>query len=445
MLGSGSSIFGKPAGTSTTQPPAFGATTGTVFGSQPQAQQPSLFGSTTPSFGFPAAATTASSTPGLGLGFGAQTGFKPAATTAQTTQPSIFGTGLTTNKGTGFSTPAAQPTLNFGLGSNANKPTGFTLGTPSTATASTTAGGLTFGLPSATTTTVASSAPSLSIGFGSTATAPTTTTSTLNFGLGSTLTTTTTQSGLNFSLGPSFTTSSIGLQTTTQGFSLGTTTATTTPSLGLGALPQPTTTNLGLNPLSAASHAKSQKQESSKDRPLPPELVTQVEALREFVKQQKSYSSEVSQASLKPILKVGEDADVLKRITVQLERELAKNRVLNKKLKTDLTRSIQDCEIVQRLAANQRGFPCDNTIAFDYFQNIISRFQSQVEMLSSELKDMEKHVSCRLNPVPFTPEELAISMKRLYECFVALAGRYQAIHSSITALKLEVGRRKDMG
>jgi len=55
--------------------------------------------------------------------------------------------------------------------------------------------------------------------------------------------------------------------------------------------------------------------------------------------------------------------------------------------------------------------------------------------LRVEIENTEKHILCALNPKAFTPQELSLAMQRLYECFVALAGRFQVVHSSIANLK----------
>ncbi|CAA9994295.1 unnamed protein product [Nesidiocoris tenuis] len=97
-----------------------------------------------------------------------------------------------------------------------------------------------------------------------------------------------------------------------------------------------------------------------------------------------SFSSAVNRASLKQIAKVTEDSEALKKMTMQLERTVNKNKALNRKLREDVARGIQDSEVVQRLAIDpRRGFPADNSLAFEYFKNMVDRFQQQSESLTA--------------------------------------------------------------
>ncbi|CAA9994296.1 unnamed protein product, partial [Nesidiocoris tenuis] len=92
----------------------------------------------------------------------------------------------------------------------------------------------------------------------------------------------------------------------------------------------------------------------------------------------------VNRASLKQIAKVTEDSEALKKMTMQLERTVNKNKALNRKLREDVARGIQDSEVVQRLAIDpRRGFPADNSLAFEYFKNMVDRFQQQSESLTA--------------------------------------------------------------
>uniref|UniRef100_A0A0A9WLH3 Nucleoporin p58/p45 n=1 Tax=Lygus hesperus TaxID=30085 RepID=A0A0A9WLH3_LYGHE len=464
--------FGTPQATTAQPSMGFG-------GLQATAAQPSMgFGTSLPTsaqpslgFGTPQPTSVAQPT----LGFGTQ-----QATSAA--QPTL-------GFGTPQATSAAQPTLSFGtsqasstplsFGFNAQKTTpapattattgfSFGIGTPATTASATPAPTLNFGLGTNPTTTstptlaAATSAPGTTLGF-NLGTAPLSTTSTgltfpaatatstptLSFGVGTSLTTTSTAApAFGLSAAPAF-----GLPAATTAVTSSAPSAVPT----LGGLGGATSFNIGkttslatkpdqlkANPLTSLTAAPNQTQAPNyKDELIPPQLMTLVESFKTFVKDQKSSSSIVNRASLKQINKVTEDAELLKRMTLQLERTVNKNKALNKKLREDVARGIQDSEVVQRLSMDPRGFPTDNTLAFEYFRTIVDRFQHQAESLTVELKSMEKHIVSKLHPSPFTPEELSVIMKQLYECFVALAGRYQSIHSSVTSLKLDLQRKND--
>ncbi|KAF6205438.1 hypothetical protein GE061_019610 [Apolygus lucorum] len=415
--------FGTPQATTAAQPSLLGFSTPQAT----SAAQPTL------SFGTQLATTSAPATLGFGTSQATSNplsfGFNATKTTAapSTTATTGFSFGFNTPATTASTTPA--PTLNFGLGTN---PT--TTSTTGIATATSTTGttlGFNLGAAPLSTTSTGLTFPAASTA---------TSTPTLSFGLGTTLATSTAAPAFGLPAATTIVTSSAPSAVPTLG-GLG---GTTSFNIGKGVSLATKTDQLGANPLTSLTAAPTQTQAPNyKDELIPPQLMALAESFKTFVKDQKSSSSVVNRASLKQINKVTEDAELLKRMTFQLERTVNKNKAQNKKLREDVARGIQDSEIVQRLSMDPRGFPMDNTLAFEYFRTIVDRFQQQAESLTVELKSMEKHIVCKLHPSPFTPEELSAIMKQLYECFVALAGRYQSIHSSVTSLKLDLQRKKD--
>lgn len=409
--------------------PSFGLTPGLAFGSNPQTtqqQQQSGFGfsstpaTSAPTFGFGTSATTATPQTG-GLTFGvtpqpvAQTGTGfGLGTPPQTTQQSVFGQtsggsfSFGTPSGTGTTT-TTQPTLSFGLQTT-------------TAAAPTTQTGFSFGTPS--TSAVTSSPSTLSFNM------PTTSTPSLNFNTPSTQT-------------PGF------VSTTTSTSSLF---STTKPVFGLAP---PTTSSLfGPKPpvttLSSGGNLGGEVSTPSlikavKDNPVPPEMMQLIDNFKTTIKQQKNYSSEIARSSVKPLQKTSEDIESVKHLLAKLERAVNLNKSMNNKLKADTMRCVTDCEMAQRTMEISPGFQSDNMAPLDYFTLLAERFQEQVILLRIEIENTEKHIHSALDPTALSPQELNDSMKRLHECFVALAGRLQLVHSSMSTLKqnhLEIRRKK---
>lgn len=432
-----------PAFGQTSTTPAFGqATTTPAFG---QATTTPAFGQTpAPSFGSPAPATTpgfSSTTPSFGtsapLTFGQSSQVKPTGLGATTQQTISFGTTTATTQATGFSfgTNVNQPSF----GTTTTTSSSLTLGAPTTqpslnfstaATPTTTSVGLNFGTTKPT-----------NLSFGT----PTTTTqSSLTFGTSLTSKPSTTSS-TGFTFGTSTTPSTISSTTTSSILSTGLSSYTSgSLSIGtaIGGKSMLTITGNTATPLYSSKSAdlqagRSPGQIPPKCQSIHPVVLELVESFKNHMKEQKHLCLEVSRASLKPISKVSSDAESIKKSVMKLERAVNKNKLLNSKLKDETVKAVADLEVAQKAMDYPGGFPCDNSIITDYFLQLANKFQQQVVALRVELESTEKSILCELNPVAFTPQELSITMQRLYECFVALAGRFQFVHAQISNLKVQ--------
>ncbi|XP_066999709.2 nuclear pore complex protein Nup58 isoform X2 [Anabrus simplex] len=470
--------FGAPAQTGLFGTPATQAT-GLTFGT-PATQATGLtFGTPATSaptgFSFGSAAT---STPQTGLSFGTpavsapQTGLTfgtPAASAPQTGL--TFGTPVASTAQTSFATPSfGQSSLNFGTPAS-TAPSGLTFGTPlatgtpATAAQPTLGGfgttGLAFGTPTtsagvaatvATTTTTATTGLSLGT-FGSGL--ATTTTATTGFTGFSGLTTT--KPGGLFST-PAVTSSApLGLNfggpTTSlaTGFTLGGTsgglfglsgktfqTATTT-----GPVTTTTTTSVGLGGIDP-SHSKTgptgslttrTDNKAVKENQIPNEIVQTIDNFKNFVKGQKNLSTEIARGSAKPLHKVQEDTEQLKQLLTSLSNAMQKSFTLAVKLKADTAKCLHNAEMAQRTHDTPPGLQYDNTAPLQYFQELVAGFEHDMQILSQEIENTEKHIKLVIQPVPVTSQELALVLRRLHDSFVALAGRLQSVHNAVEAQK----------
>lgn len=447
----GTGFFGSPAGQtglSFGTPVSSAGTTGLTFGTT---TTPTGLSFGTPSVGqggsisFGNAATPAGQT---GLSFGT-----PAAATGLT-----FGTPSTTTGQTGFSFGTA-PVLTFGTPTtsapstgltfgtpNATTQTGLTFGTPTTATG--TIGALSFGTPAATSTSslgfqglsTVTTAPTLgSLTFGtSTATpttgfnlsAPTTTSQGTGFTLGGT--TTSTAGGGLFGLGlakqPLFssttsTTTSIGLAGTAVP-------ATTTASVGLGGV-DTSQSKLGLT---GASPGRPDAK-AVKENQIPNEILQTIDTFKSFVKTQKGLSSDIARGSVKPLHKVQEDTESLKQMLAGLTSGFQRNVALADKLKADTAKCLHHAEMAQRTHELPPGLQYDNVAPIEYFTELVARFEHDMQVFRQEIETTEKHIQSLSHPVALTPQELALTMRRLHDSFIALAGRLQTVHNSVETQK----------
>ncbi|XP_059046703.1 nuclear pore complex protein Nup58 [Achroia grisella] len=393
-------LFGTPAtsaptfGTGTpafgaTATPAFGAASATpAFGATSTA--PSFGTSATPAFGASSVAPTfgSTTTPAFGTttaapAFGTTFGATSAPTFGSTTTPA-FGTTTNLSLGTGLGTGG----LNFGAGTNTSTAaTGLSFGTTTTAAASTGLGGLGgFGFAS-------TSTPSTGLGlFGATSTA-TTSTSFLGAKLG---TTTATGTQPSISAAPSF-----GL-------------GGVTPAAGVGT-----------------GNTADAKTESPKQTKLPNEISTTVDSFKEFVKKQKSLSSEVMRVSIKPLHTVSREAEATLRLALSLGSEVARGRAQSRRLRSSAAGALAAAE--DAAAAAAAGIELESTPPPIYVKELISELEQQLITFRRQMDVADKQMQS--SPKLLTEQELTLGIRRMHESLVALAGRLQAVHTQVEGQK----------
>ncbi|KAL7373537.1 hypothetical protein ABVT39_008847 [Epinephelus coioides] len=371
----------------------------------------------------PAAAATTSTTPSLGLG------------------GSLFGQKPTT--GFSFNTPAS---------SAAAPTTGLTLGAPAS-TAASTGFSLAFNKPTAsatpfslTTASTASSAPAgLSFGSVLTSTAPQQPAAAgFTLGLGSS-TTTTTAASTGPSLGASCfsNTLSTGLGQTTLGggggLTLGSLLATSTatsaapaPSIGLGGVDFSTSSE---SKSDTSSGANAQDSKALKDENLPPVICQDVENFQKFVKDQKQVQEDISRMSSKAISKVQDDIKSLKQLLSVSASGLQRQALAIDKLKLETAQELKNADIALRTQKTPPGLQHENTAPSDYFRSLVEQFEVQLQQYRQQIEELENHLTTQSSGSHITPQDLTMAMQKLYQTFVAQAAQLQSVHENVKILK----------
>ncbi|KAF9802896.1 hypothetical protein SFRURICE_015493 [Spodoptera frugiperda] len=399
-----------------TAPPAFGSTTTPAFGAAAPA-----FGSTTPAFGATSAAPAfGTTTPAFGAtsaapAFGATTtpAFgASAAPTFGTTTPAFGSTGL----GTGG--------LNFGAG--------LSFGTPATS-ASTGLGGLgSFGFGSTTSTQSVGtmnpnpSSPCHGPFIPVTQTfqmLPPTTFTKPRFEL----------SPIQCEPGCSYKLLSAKRDcyptiTPSPGSKLGTTSVTgtqpsisATPSFGLGGV---ATSSSGIG---AANTTTDSKSEPPKQNKLPNEISTTVESFKEFVKKQKSLSSEVMRvcpARRSPWCGL--------RCRCRASGEVSRARAQSRRLRSAAAAALAAAETAAR-DYTVPGSELEGTAPPAYVKDLIAELEQQLITFRRQMDVADKQMQS--SPKLLTEQELTMGIRRMHESLVALAGRLQAVHTQVEAQK----------
>ncbi|XP_060806273.1 nuclear pore complex protein Nup58 isoform X2 [Amyelois transitella] len=365
-------LFGTPA----TSAPAFGstgfgATTTPKFGTTPTLGATPAFG-TTPALG---------STPAFGttpaLGSTPTFGTTPALGTAFGTTPAL---GTTPAFGT---TPALGTTPAFGTTSTA--PT-FGTGAPA---------------------------------FGATTTSAFGTTNTLGTGLGG--------GGLG---GTGLGGGGLGGGGLGGGLNFGTGStlsapSTVTPSLGLGGVAA-TTTGIG------AANATDAKTEPPKQTKLPNEISTTVDSFKEFVKKQKSLSSEVMRVSIKPLHKVSREAESTLRLALSLSGEVNKARAQARRLRAGAAAALAAADGAAR-DHHTPGLELESPAPPPYVKDLVAELEQQLITFRRQMDVADKQMQAE--PKLLTEQELTLGIRRMHESLVALAGRLQTVHSQVEAQK----------
>ncbi|CAG4938050.1 unnamed protein product [Parnassius apollo] len=397
--------------------PAFGATTTPAFGASSTA--PTFGSSTTPAFGLTSAAPAfgaTSAAPAFGAtsaapSFGATT---TPAFGASSTSPA-FGGASTTGFGASTSAPAFGSTTTPAFGTSGTPAFGATT-TPSFGTSGLGTGSLNFG--AATTTTA-----STGLNFGALATTKTGLGGLGGFGFGTSTATQTSFGLLGGTSTATTTTSLFGLSTGTTNVSGTQPSTSATPSLGLGGV-APTGTG------TANSTTGDGKTEPPKQTKLPNEISTLVDSFKEFVKKQKSLSSEVMRVSIKPLHKVGREAEATLRAALALRGETNKARAQSRRLRAAAADALAAAEAAAR---DPPGAELEGSAPPKYIKELIAELEQQLIAFRRQMDVADKQMQA--SPKLLTEQELTLGIRRMHESLVALAGRLQAVHTQVEAQK----------
>lgn len=379
--------FGGGANTATT------SATGFSFGASttPSIAKPAMGG-----FSFGSAPTSQpTSTPSFGLGISsaAPPQVQPVQPTVQTTTPPAFG--ISQQPSLSFGTSQQQPqqttqaTLGISFAQPANPQVVSTTAPPS----------FNFGQP-ATSTTTSTSAPSL---LSLSTTAPT----------ASSLFSVPTQ--------PLFSNATASTTASTQP-----TVATTTTQqsfVGLG----------GIDMTANQQKAPEGKIEATKvkETQVPIQIMQSVEEFKNYMKNQKTTSSEITRSTDRKLKTVTDEIQRLSCSIQEASNTVDTNRSIIKHLRNETAKVIENADMAQRTHETPSGLQFENTLPQIYFKELIQRYETDLLNLKHQVELTEKHLQSLANPQNFSAQDLKRGLQQIHECFIALAGRVQDAHTKV--------------
>lgn len=129
-----------------------------------------------------------------------------------------------------------------------------------------------------------------------------------------------------------------------------------------------------------------------------------MEQFKNFIKDQKTYSSEVSRCCVKEYWKMDESLEKLQKVVDAFEVELQKNRTLAEKLKQDTAKGLQDADMAQRTFNTPPGMQYDNVEPTKFFIELADEFERKVQTLKTQIEATNSHLKYMFNPTSLTPE-----------------------------------------
>lgn len=127
---------------------------------------------------------------------------------------------------------------------------------------------------------------------------------------------------------------------------------------------------------------------------------------REYVKTQKSLSSDIARGSVRPLNRCAEDTASLMEMLTTLGGSVQRDRALADKLKQDTAKALQNAEIAQRTHDTPAGLQYENTAPLMFFIELAENFEQDLMLFRSQIETTEKHIQTMMTPRALTPQGL---------------------------------------
>lgn len=199
----------------------------------------------------------------------------------------------------------------------------------------------------------------------------------------------------------------------------GATTKTTTASVGLGGVdPQASSLPRKLDP--------SKPEESIiRENLLPNEISSTVESFKQFVRDQRTLSADISRGNIEPVQKVilysyiftiylyfwnpnnycyiyliqvRDEIDSLRGILASMSFDLQKNAVNSSSLKADMKKALMHAEMAQKTHEVPAGLQYENTEPLAYFMELVQFYEKELVKFREKIELTNKHLHSLVQP-----------------------------------------------
>ncbi|EDW59610.2 nuclear pore complex protein Nup58 [Drosophila virilis] len=172
-----------------------------------------------------------------------------------------------------------------------------------------------------------------------------------------------------------------------------------------------------------------------KETQVPDEIVKTVDALKSYIKQQKTISSDIGRTSTSKLSNVSHEITNLRWVLQNVANSVDANNRHIKQLRSETAKAIQSLEMAQRTQDTPAGLQFENSAPFQYFQCLVAKYEEDLIAFRQQILLTESHMHALANPQSISPDDLKRGFRQLNESFISLAGRLHELHQRVEEQK----------
>ena len=205
---------------------------------------------------------------------------------------------------------------------------------------------------------------------------------------------------------------------------------------GLGGTDSLTTVSSTTGQSGIANANQSQQPKLAKEAAVPPELLQHVEALKKHIAEEKKYRDEIGKnSSAKPLFEIQSEISSLRNETVMAFSIVQRSLNYANSIKEEFNRELKNFEMISRVRETPITLQDVHHNPIAYFQQKTDFFFNQMVNLSDQLHLVEKFFTERHGAV--TTEEFVAGLHQINEVFIGLVGKFQVMQEKVSQLKTE--------